>query len=159
MARNQLGIITKVACFLRACLKNALWPCEPLQHEPNRCDIDHGFPCVSVAFVIATKSAVLPQPSEGTLDDPTAWQDLERVQLVTLDDFHGAAPKGLGPLQQSPRIAPVRQDMSHAAAWRLAEPGGQQLPGPVAILNVGRQHRHQRQQTNRIDKDMPFAAP
>src|ERR1017187_1247078 len=145
---------------LRACLKTQSQPSETCEHETNHGQIDHGLAGLGLSFVVAVEPAVAPEPTEGSFHYPASRQHLERMEFVALHDFQGAAPQFHGPLDQRARVAAIGPDMSDAAAHRLAltEEAGQQLSSAIAVLEIGRQHRHQQQQANRVHQDVPLAS-
>jgi hypothetical protein len=64
-------------------------------YEVDHRDVDYGFGAVGVGFVVAGEAAVVHQPAEGPLDNPTSEDHLEPFDAwVALDDFDVDAEAG-----------------------------------------------------------------
>ena len=122
-------------------------------------DIDPSFRTGFRGFVIADQSALPHQPAEGTLNNPTAWQDFETRGVIgafdDLDCQFGAQP--LDPLGE--RLAGIA-----AIHPQDAEPGepaqhlSQNQLRPGAFGGAGRGHDHAEHQPQRVHQQMPLAA-
>jgi hypothetical protein len=68
-------------------------------------------------FVVADGAAVCANPGEGALDDLTAGQDLEGVQVIgAADDLHGEAQRGRSAGEPACLIAAVGPDQADSGA-------------------------------------------
>src|SRR5512139_297457 len=134
-----------------------LGPAQTGKHEADHRQIDHDFPGVSLTLVIAVEAAIAPEPAEGTFHDPASRKHLEPVAVGALHDLDRATPQSLGPLDQGARVAAVGPDVFDAPARRLGKERGEQLPGSIAILNVGGQERHEEHEADRVDQEMALA--
>jgi len=131
---------------------------EASKHEANHGEVNHRLASGGLPFVVATESAIASQPTEGPLHDPASWQYLEGVKFGALHDFDRAAPQLARLGQQRSSVAPIGPDMFDAAASLLAEEGGQQLLGPIPVLNVRRQDHYQENKTDGVDQDVTFTS-
>ena len=96
-------------------------------------------------------------PADRALDDPPFGQHDEATLVAASDDLHLPWPgslHGCGHLR--PLVAGIADDPldERELPARLA----QQWRSSVAILNVGRQDDHAKQQTQRIRQDVTLAA-
>lgn len=57
--------------------------------------MDHGLGAVDAPLVVLHEPAPPGHPSEGALDDPAAWKDVEALRGIGLfDDFDGEVEEG-----------------------------------------------------------------
>lgn len=93
-------------------------------------------------FVIFTQSAGATEPSEGALDDPTAWQELEMGKFgAVFDDFQtGAATwtQGAHPLDEGAGVTAVGPDAAQPS--ETSPQGFEQQTRAIAVLHVGWVH-------------------
>ena len=132
-------------------MKSHLQPSEACEHETNHRQIDHGFAGLGLTFVVAIEASVASQPPKGALYDPASRQHLEGMKFGAFHDLDGTTPQSLGPIQERSPVASVGPDVFDPPGRRLAEEGGQQLLGTVAVLNVGRQDHYHQDQADGID--------
>ena len=60
-----------------------------MNHQVDHSNDDHGFTAMRQCFVVFRQAAVLTKPGEGSLDNPTLWQNLKTLGLVRpLNDLH-----------------------------------------------------------------------
>lgn len=144
--------------FLRGCLKMPLRLAQTSKHKANHGQVDHRLASGGLPFVVATESAIAPQPTEGPLHDPASRQYLEGVKVGALYNFDRAAPQPAGPLQQRSGVAAIGPDMFDASTSFLAEEGSQQLLGAIPVLNVRRQDQDPEHQADCVDQDVAFTS-
>ncbi len=104
------------------------------------------------------ETAAAADPGESALDDPALGENDEAMLLVAFDDLDGP---GAGPCQGSRQL---RSPIAGVGEDALDE--GEQAPRAavedqaraVAVLDVGRMNDDVQQETERVDKNVPFAA-
>ena len=134
------------------------WPGQAPEHDADHGEADEGGNGSRVALEVARKAAVVTDPCEGSLDDPTLGQDDEAMQLVALDDLQlpGAGlGNGRGCLRSL--VAGIGEDAldeREEAARALVK----HEPRAVAVLHVGRMDDDVQQETERVDENVPLAA-
>ena len=134
-----------------------LGPAETGKHEADHYQIDHDFTGVSLTLVIAVESAVAAEPAEGALHDPTSRKHLEPVEVGAFHDFDHAAPEFPGAVDQGPGLAAVGPEVADAPARRAGKERGEQLPGPIAILDVRGQDHHEEDEAKGVHQEMALA--
>ena len=111
-------------------------------------------------FVVLTESARTAEPGERTFDHPTPGQDFETVGGGdVLDDLQARAAsraQGASPLDERARVASVGPDA--AQPTETSPQGREQQTSAVAILEVGRVHADQQNQSQRIDQKMSLSS-
>src|SRR6478609_7481756 len=113
--------------------------------------------CSRVALEIAGEPSVAADPGEGSLDNPSLGQDDETMQLIALGDLKcpgaglGNGRGGLGSL-----VAGISED---ALDERAARASIEDKRRAIAILYIGGVDDDIQQQAERIDENMPLAAP
>lgn len=127
------------------------------EHEAKHGQIDHGFAGEGLPFVVATESPIPSQPAESAFYDPASRQHFEGMKIGAFYDLDCASANSPGPVHQQACIATVGPDMFDTIAGPLAQRQRQQLFGGISILNIGGQHHHRDEQSDRIDQDMAFA--
>ena len=127
-----------------------------MDHQVDHGDLDHAFTALCQCLVVFRQSAVLSEPREGTLDDPSLRQHDESVQLRALDDFHRAEEPPASPVHELSRVAAVGKDQSQSVK-ALAQLGNDKSPA-VAVLDVGWMNDQRHDQSERVDEDVPLAA-
>ena len=127
------------------------------EHEADHGEADEGCDGGRIAFEVAGEAAVAADPCETALDDPALWQDDESVAVGSLDDFDlPAACGGDRPGHFRPLISCVGE---YPFDERKAPPRPRQkIVRAVAILNVGGQNAHAKQEAERVDEDVALAA-
>ena len=129
-----------------------------IDHDP---DHSKEHPCagaVEGSFVVADQAAMLNQPSEGPLDDPSLGKDVEsRFCRDSLDDFdlcsrvEATDPAGELRSAESPIGPNPFEPMT-------AENRSKKLLGSAAFGGVGRGNGHAQKPTQCIDANEAFAA-
>lgn len=119
-------------------------------------DCDEGFGDAGELFVVTREASALHDPCEGSLDDPAAAQDDEPFHPGHApDDLQRDVSLVLGPCDEAPGIAAVREDGFHegkAGAGPL-----QHTLGAVAVLNVGSVDLDRQQTAVGVGQDVAFA--
>lgn len=128
-----------------------------MDHEVHHRDVDHGFAAFGKRFVVFAQTAILGEPTEGTLHNPAARQNGKSL-LVTraFDDVENPLPELRGPRHQGTGVAAVGPNPLES--WKPASQFAQHVFRAVPILDVGGMHHDGKQQAQRIDDDMPLAA-
>lgn len=104
------------------------------------------------------ETAAAADPSQGALDDPTVGKNDEAMQLVTFDDlqFPGAGlGDGCGCFPSL--VAGIGEDALDEGK-KATRTTIKDQPGAIAVLDVGRVDDDVQQETERVDKNVPFAA-
>jgi hypothetical protein len=94
--------------------------------------------------------------AQGALDYPAAGKTTKMVRVAAFDDLYCHVEGLAGPVQQRTGIAaagPYEADPT-AGGGQL----GQQRPGTVTVLHVGRSDQHADQQPKGVHGDVPLAA-
>ena len=127
-----------------------------MEHQVDHGQVNHGLTAVGQRLVVLAQPAVLAEPSERPLDNPTFWKDHKAMKVTAFDDLHGTPYAPASPIDENPRIAPVGPDTTQP----MKPPGDslQHPASPVPILDVGGVDHHRHDQAERIDEDMAFAA-
>jgi len=130
---------------------------ETTKHPANQGEANHRFASGDLPFVVATESAITPQPTEGPLHDPAPRQSLEGVKLGALYNFDRAAPHLVRRLQQRSGAAAIGPDRFDTAASLLPEEGRPQWLGSIPVLNVRRQDQPPKNPPARVAQNVAFA--
>ena len=106
---------------------------------------------------VTRQPAMVANPADCALDDPSLWQHDEAMLVAASDDLHLPWPgsrHGCGHLR--PLVASIADDPldERELAARLAQ---QQL-GSIAVLDVSRVDHHTQQQAERVGQDVALAA-
>ena len=119
-------------------------------------DVDKGFTDLGPSLIIGAPPAVGAQPGEGALHPPADGQHLEAHHVRrALDHLQRPAE---GRLYPPPQRAGIR-----AIGHHHRQPGqpvgnlGPQIPGAIAVLDVGGVDDHRQQPSPRLDEDVPRA--
>jgi hypothetical protein len=100
-----------------------------------------------------------PQPTEGSLHNPTAWKHIKAFDRI--GPFHNlqaevvAVSQGKDPLDEFPCVSPIspnKLDAQDRIPYQM-----ENHFGPVAILNVGCMNDYGNNQPKRVYEEMPFA--
>src|SRR5213082_1284852 len=136
---------------LRVCLRIS----EPANHELDHGKMDHRLARQGPRLVVLAEPAILPQPSEGTLDHPAARENLEPL-VCAEDDGEEPVAKLRRPPDQLAGVAAVCPDdlQPREKAPQLR----QHQPGADPVLDRGAVHHHGEQKARGIDYDVPLAA-
>jgi hypothetical protein len=109
---------------------------EAAGHDGDHGPVDVGLLVGGQPFVVPHGPPVAGDPGQGPLDDPTAGQDLEGVQVIGApDDFESQLwpEPGPGPGDQIPGVAAVGPRQPYGRKGPPQVP--QQRPGRVAVLH------------------------
>ena len=111
-------------------------------------------------FIVFTQAAGAAEPSEGAFDDPATRQQLEVGKLgAVFNDFQAGAAawaQGTHPIDERAGVAAVGPDAAQPA--EASAQGGEQQPGAIAVLNVGRMHADQKNQPQGIDQNVSLSS-
>ena len=111
-------------------------------------------------FVVFAQPTGPTEPGKGAFDDPAARQELEVGKLgAVFDDFQSgtAARTQLAhPPDQCARITAVGPNA--AQPTETVTQGGEQQAGAVAVLQVGRMHADQENQSQGIDQKVSLSS-
>lgn len=133
-------------------------PGQATEHDADHGEANEGLGGSSIALEVARETAIMADPCEGSLNDPSFGQDDEAVQVVALDDFElpGAGlcdgGGGLGSL-----VAAIGEDALDEGE-ETARASIENQRRPVAVLHIGRMNDDVQQEAERIDEDVPLAA-
>ena len=127
-----------------------------MNHQVYHSDLDHAFTALRQCLVVLAQSAVLAEPREGTLHNPTFGQDHKAMDRVAFHDLDRAKEPTAGPVYELARVAAVCKDQLQSAKPRTQLPN-QEL-GPVAVLDVRGMHDQRDDQPQRVDDQMTLAA-
>ena len=121
-------------------------------------DIDPSFGAGLRGFIIAHESPLMHQPTEGALDDPAAWQDLETSDGVgAFDDFDRQfGAESLDPLGEGlTGVAAIHPE--DAQPGEPTQDTAQNQLRPGAFGGAGRGHCHAEHQPQGVHQQMPLA--
>jgi hypothetical protein len=130
---------------------------EALEHETDHRDSDHRLGNLGQLLVVLGEAAPSSEPSEGSFNDPAAWQDDEAGPGDAAHDDERQAEQEAGEQDRDPVVDAVGEHRSEPAVQRL-DPA-QQAPRAVGVLDVGGVDDDSQQQTGGVDRDVAFAAP
>src|SRR6266481_4397841 len=121
-------------------------------------DVNPGFSAGDRSLEILGQAAVSIEPSEGSFDAPSPWEQLKACRVSgAFDDFDGPVAE----LDEG--LAQVRA-IINAVGEEMAQPGKQLVdglddkPGPIAILDIGGVHLGPDQQTTSIGHNVALTA-
>ena len=135
------------------------WPCQASEHNADHSEPDEGGDGARVSLEIARQAAIAADPGQRAFDDPALGQDVEFVQFVTLDNLeHPKAGAGSSLRGAWSLISGIREDPLDKGEQAARAPIENQ-PRPVAVLNVGGMDDDAQEKAERIDEDVPLAAP
>lgn len=128
-----------------------------IDHDPDHGKEHPGVGAVEGSFVVADQAAMLNQPSEGPLDNPSLGKDAESgFRRDSLDDFdlgsRVEAPDPAGELRFAE--SPIGQNLFEPMT---AENRSKKLLGSAAFGGVGRGNGHAQKPTQCIDTNEAFA--
>lgn len=128
------------------------------QHGMNRSEINHAFTTAGAAFIVLAEATVTTQPGEGTLHDPTSWQNNEALLVGrALDHVEGDLQCVTHPLNQTV----VLVDAVRPDALEGGDGFGdfaQDILGAVIVLDVGGVDHDLEQIAEGIHHNMAFTA-
>lgn len=119
---------------------------------------DNCFTHPRIGFIVSARhAAVLTEPAEAALHDPTSGQHHEALGTERLaDHFHAQAHRRSSRGHQRPLVAGVSPEKLQV---RRVGPGfGQHRRSPNRVLDTGCLHQHGQRQAQRVDGDMPLTA-
>src|SRR6266446_100932 len=121
-------------------------------------DVNPGFGAGDRSLEILGQAAVSIEPSEGSFDDPSPWEQLKACSVSgAFDDFN----RPVAELDEG--LAQVGA-MINAVGEEMAQPGKQLVdglddkPGTIAILDIGGVHLSTDQQTGSIGHNVASRA-
>ena len=131
--------------------------CDSSEHRGGSCDADEGLGDVGALLEVADEAAVLDQPAEGALDDPSAWQRLEAWQGAgPLDDGQCEVGLLLRPCHELAGVSAIGEHGLDEAP--KASRGTQQRLGSVAVLDAAGVHLNFEQAAVCVGQDVALAA-
>jgi len=133
---------------------------QPFDHQAYHRDVNHRFAAAGELLVVFAEPTVAAEPTKGPLNDPAARQDNKPFHIVTsLDNLQtdlSLCAKITNPVYQSTGVAAVgpnqsesREGIPHDIENKLRA---------IPVLNAGGVYDDRKNQTQDIDKEMPFAA-
>src|SRR5271166_1174601 len=140
-------------------LKTSEPVCECLS-EPSHHKVDHGDFDPSLArawtdLVVPSEATVVAQPCEGSLHDPTPWQNgTANLSLWLANDIEHKLSRLLRPFDKSTGVYSIRPHPRQPGKAVL-QPSEHQLAA-IAVLHIGAGDRYGQDQTQYIDHDMPL---
>ena len=121
---------------------------------------NHRFAVLGKALIVLRESAVVIEPSERALDDPALGQQNESLHVIcplhNLQDTSTAHP--FDPENELSRIPSIRPDERERAEELVLLGFPQDEFCSVTILNVGSMDNELKDETERINEDMPLAS-
>jgi hypothetical protein len=144
---------------LRVCPGNSGGITKLSEHEADRGEAQES-ECLAVEVLpVLGQPSTAVQPSNGSLDDPTAWKHHKTLGLIgTPDDFNFESRQDVGEgfLERRSLIATICKEFFQE--WIHAEQRRQKQDTAVAILDIGRMDDGVEQQTQRVYQNMAFLA-
>ena len=121
-------------------------------------DVNPGFGAGDRSLEILCQAAVSIEPSEGSFDDPSAWQELKAGSVSgAFDDVDGPVTEfGEGLTQVGVVIDAVGEEMTQPGKQLVN--GLDDKPGTIAILDIGGMHLGTDHQTASIGHNVAFTA-
>src|SRR5204862_2085409 len=122
-------------------------------------DVNPGFGAGDRSLEILGQAAVSIEPSEGSLDDPSPWQELKSGRVSgAFDNLDGPlAEFGEGVTQIGAVIDTVGEEMAQPRKQLMDSLDDK--PGTIAILDIGGVHLGTDQQTGSIGHNVTLTAP
>jgi len=135
------------------------WPGQASEHDADHSEMNEGCGGARVSLEVACEASVVADPSESSLDDPAFWENDEAMQLVAFDDFQ-LPSAGLGDSRGGlcSMIAGIGEDALDEGEQTAGAPIESERC-TIAILHIGRMDDDVQQEAERVDENMPFAAP
>src|SRR5271169_4348964 len=122
--------------------------------------VDHGDFDPSLArawidLVVPSEATVVAQPCEGSLHDPTPWQNGKaNLSLWFANDIEHKLSRLLRPFHKSTSVYSIRPHPRQPGKAVL-QPFEHQLAA-IAVLHIGAGDRYGQDQTQYVDHDMPL---
>jgi hypothetical protein len=118
--------------------------------------VDHGFAAFRQRLVVLAQPTIAPEPSKGSLDDPTLGQNPKARHIIAaFDDLQDPVSQFPCPVDQFPGVSPVGPDQLEAR--KLPDQLGQHQFGSVTILDMGGMHDHGQEQAQGVYDDVSLA--
>jgi hypothetical protein len=134
------------------------WPGQAFEHDADHGEANEGCSGSCVALEVSREAAVVADPGERALDNPSLGQDDEAMRLVSFDDLQlPGAGLGDGSGRFGSLIAGIGEDALDKREQASGAPIEDQ-PGAVAILQIGAVDDNVQQKAERVDKNMALAA-
>lgn len=141
---------------LRACLKRSRSGCQTPHHQLNHGDSD---PCLGrlwQGLEVFTQPPRAIEPTKRALHDPTPLQHLKALGVPgTFHDHQSSLQHGRHPRHELARIPPVSPN--ELQSREASDQRRQDLFGSITVLDAGRMHHHNQEQTEDIDHDVALA--
>jgi hypothetical protein len=119
--------------------------------------VDERFRGAGKSLVILTQTPFAIQPSERTLDDPSAREHLERVRPRRRHhDLYIDTQVITSVSNESTRVGSISPYFSHRRIGAMH--GRQHDPSTISILNVCGKHKDHENQPEHVDEDVPLSA-
>src|SRR5271167_2063003 len=107
-------------------------------------------------FIILAHPAKSSQPPEGSLDDPTAGQELETFDVIrSFHDLEGPTALASDPFHQLARVAAIGPNQLQS--WEVVLDPLENRLRTVPILDTGRMNDHRQDQSHRVHEDVTLA--
>ena len=124
-------------------------------------DIDHRVTRCGIAFVVLAVPPVAPQPTEGSLHDPTLWQHNESFDLCWSQ--YGLQQPSKGLLHTLGQVVPVvsavgKDHLQPVESGLQSAKNRQNQYDSVVILDIRRMDDDRQDQPERIHNDMSLAS-
>lgn len=128
-----------------------------MEHQADHGEGDHRFGDLGEFLVIPGQAAPAAEPTERSLDHPSAREDNEAGPGDAAHDDQRQAEQEAGEQDWQAVVDAVGKHRPEPAVQRL-DPA-QQLSGAVGVLNVGGVDQDAQQEAAGIDGDVAFASP
>jgi len=126
-----------------------------MEHDIGHGNKDHRLAAFDQSLVVFGQSAVLAEPGERALDNPSLGQHDESMQLRALHDLYKTPVPASCPIDKPPGIAPIGENQLQPAKACAQLPNEQSAA--VAVLDIRRMHDQGDDHPKRIDDHMPLA--
>ena len=133
------------------------YPCKEADYAPDMRDKEPGLGTGDGFLPILRHYPTAPQPGEGSLDDPAAWDDLETLCFIrAFDDLQRPASDLFQrALQLWPCIAAISEYMAEQRIGR--GDGLQEIGRTIPILNISTMNSKNNQKSGGIGDDVALA--
>jgi len=124
-------------------------------HKVDHGDFDPSLARAWTDLVVPSEATVVAQPCEGSLHDPTPWQNGKaNLSPWFANDIEHKLSRLLRPFHKSTSVYSIRPHPRQP--WKaVLQPFEHQLAA-IAVLHIGAGDRYGQDQTQYIDHDMPL---